>query len=137
MSCIKGANRCIFMHIHLCAGWYVCIICTLGVLYSLGECFISINNRPISRNCYRGTKFWIKWLSYCSPVFISVFAPQLTTNLTGSIEKQPDFSFCSVTIFFHCELGLNLNSSLTWPYMVTDGLLKMLQNHLAERYSEY
>ena len=118
------------MHIHLCAGWYVCIIYTLGVLCSPGEHFTSINNGSISRNRYRGTKFWIKWLSYCSPVFISVFAPQLTTNLTGSIEKQLDFSFCSVTIVFHCELGLNLNSSLTWPYMVADGFLKMLQKSL-------
>ena len=58
------------------------------------------------------------------------------TNLSAGTETETDFLFCSVSIAFRCECW-NLNSSLTWPYMVADGFLKMLQYHLAKRYSEY
>ena len=46
MSYIKGADRCIFMHIHLCAGWYV--LYTPQVYYThLGNVLLQLTTGPL------------------------------------------------------------------------------------------
>ena len=90
MSYIKGTDRCIFTHIHLCTGCMYYIY-TSDTLCSPDheERFTSTNSRSISSDCYRETKFSAKMtfviFTSDSPQYLLF---QLTTNLSGSIEKQ-------------------------------------------------
>ena len=106
------------VHIYTCVGWYVYHIAIyLGSIILTWKCFISTNNGSILKTVsYRVTKFLAKMdlrcLSYCSPVFISVLVPQLTTYLSASVEKQTFWSMQSlikneITMVWHYRKNLS------------------------------
>ena len=110
-SYIKGIPRCIYGLIHLRAGWYVSY--TPHMYYAhLRNVLIQLTTSPLVAIVIDEQSFRLRWLSI---LFTSVFVPHLTTNPSGSIEKQT-FRFVQSLLPFtvKAEIWIHCSRDLTW-----------------------
>ena len=110
-SYIKGADRCILIHIHPRVGWYVSY--TLRVYYTHLEVFsFQLTTGPLVEIV---VKFSAKiTFMLFTGVHLSIWT-QLTTNPSGSVQKQTFHSIQSLSSFaVKAKIRIHRSCDLTW-----------------------